>query len=273
MILFIFEGEKREIQIHKTIQYLYFTENMTETRIVSYCSNIYALYKEMKQLDSFNGMGADIVEILKTKERTQSYRTKPLHDIKDSDAFSEIYLFFDYDIKRQDQKNHETVEDQNKCIKEMLNYFDNETEHGKLYINYPMIESIRYFKKSLPDNDYAHYTTDLFIGKHFKQQANDDSYYKNFDFICFKINWKKGKIIIPNNQKEIDEIKNNWEHLKNLNTAKAHYICSGNNHLPTRKSDINQLTIFEHQIDKYVIPYQQIAILNAFPLFIYDYIR
>ena len=80
-------------------------------------------------------------------------------------------------------------------------------------------------------------------------------------------------LIIPNNQKEIDKIKNNWKHLKNLNTAKAHYICSGNNHLPRHKSDINQLTIFEHQIDKYVIPYQQIAILNAFPLFIYDYIR
>ena len=34
----------------------------------------------------------------------------------------------------------------NKKIKQMINFFDNETEHGKLYINYPMIESYKHFK-------------------------------------------------------------------------------------------------------------------------------
>lgn len=39
----------------------------------------------------------------------------------------------------------------------MLEMFSNETEYGKLYINYPMVESICYTKE-LPDKDYANYT-------------------------------------------------------------------------------------------------------------------
>ena len=35
---------------------------------------------------------------------------------------------------------------QNEYISKMLNYFNDETNKGKLFINYPMIESIRYFK-------------------------------------------------------------------------------------------------------------------------------
>ena len=39
----------------------------------------------------------------------------------------------------------------------MLETFDNETEYGKLYIDYPMVESIRY-TKFLPDANYWTYT-------------------------------------------------------------------------------------------------------------------
>lgn len=270
MILFIFEGEKREVQIHKTIQYLFFNNN--QPHILSYCNNIYDLYKKMKKhSDDFNGIGADIVKILKEIEKNNESKT--LHNIENSDAFSEIYLFFDYDIKRQDKHNHETVEEQNKYIEEILNYFDNETENGKLYINYPMIESIRYFKRALPDKEYYLYTVDLFIGKRFKKQADDDSFYKNLDFICFKFNRKKSEITVPKDQEEVDNIKKNWEHVKELNISKANYICSGNNIIPTKKSSINQIAIFKNQIIKYIIPHKKIAILNAFPLFLYDYTR
>ena len=31
-------------------------------------------------------------------------------------------------------------------IKEMLQFFDNETENGMLYISYPMVEAIRHYK-------------------------------------------------------------------------------------------------------------------------------
>ena len=40
-------------------------------------------------------------------------------------------------------------------------FFDNETEHGKLYINYPMIESFKHFKK-IPDKDFKKYNKTKF---------------------------------------------------------------------------------------------------------------
>ena len=57
------------------------------------------------------------------------------------------------------------METQNEKIKEMLELFDNETEKGKLYINYPMVESIRYFKKELPDEDYIDHQVDVVVRK------------------------------------------------------------------------------------------------------------
>ena len=35
----------------------------------------------------------------------------------------------------------------------MLNYFNKSTNNGKLYINYPMVESFKHLK-SIPDRDY-----------------------------------------------------------------------------------------------------------------------
>lgn len=54
----------------------------------------------------------------------------------------------------------------------MLTLFADETENGKLYINYPMIESIRYTKE-LPDTDYANYIVSREECKDFKRLARD----------------------------------------------------------------------------------------------------
>ena len=60
-----------------------------------------------------------------------------------SSDFESIYLFFDYDFYKGDldKKNDEVLE--------LLEYFNEETENGKLFISYPMIESIQYTKELL----------------------------------------------------------------------------------------------------------------------------
>ena len=63
MILFIFEGEIREPALYKTMKYLFLSSSIEDDIIVSYCSNIYSLYKKMKELDVF-GDSADIVSVL-----------------------------------------------------------------------------------------------------------------------------------------------------------------------------------------------------------------
>lgn len=278
MILFIFEGGVREPALYKTMKYLFLSDSIKDDIIVSYCSNIYSLYQKMKDLAAFDDSvdSADIVAVLKEQLANSPNQQDELAKIESSDSISEVYLFFDYDLKRIDELNKLSVEEQNLQIKELLDYFDNETEHGKLFIDYPMVESIRYFKKELPDEDYVTYVTDMFIGKAFKKEAAE-TFYPSLQFITFNLN-KSNELKIPlNKEKELDldkinRVKTNWLFIKELNVKKANYICSGTNDFPETKDKINQQNIFTGQIEKY-LPDGKIAILNSFPLFLYEYLR
>lgn len=278
MILFIFEGGVREPALYKTMKYLFLSDSIKDDIIVSYCSNIYSLYQKMKELDAFDEDidSADVVAVLKEQLANSPNQQDELAKIESSDSISEVYLFFDYDLKRIDELNKLSVEEQNCQIKELLDYFDNETEHGKLFIDYPMVESIRYFKKELPDEDYVTYVTDMFIGKAFKKEAAE-TFYPSLQFITFNLN-KSNELKIPlTKEKELDlekinRVKTNWLFIKDLNVKKANYICSGTNDFPEMKDTINQQNIFTGQIEKY-LPDGKIAILNSFPLFLYEYLR
>ena len=92
--------------------------------------------------------------------------------------FSEIFLFFFFYPHSRDIPLNEL---NNRIIK-MLELFDNETENGKLYINYPMIESIRYTKE-LPDYNFVKYEIEMEKCSTFKNEAATFSHYKNMDFI------------------------------------------------------------------------------------------
>lgn len=278
MILFIVEGEKREPALYKTMKHLFLSDTIKDDIVVSYCSNIYSLYQQMKKLDAFDDKtdSADIVSVLKEQLKNSRNQQNELAKIKNSDSVSEIYLFFDYDLKQIDDKNKLTVAEQNAQIKELLEYFDNETDKGKLFIDYPMVESIRYFKKELPDENYVNYTTDMFIGKKFKEEASK-TFYQNLRFITFDLD-KKGELKIPltvnkeTDFEKINSLKSNWLCIKDLNVKKANYICASKNEIPASKDDINQQKIFNGQIKNY-LPNKEIAILNSFPLFLYDYLR
>jgi len=278
MILFIFEGEVREPALYKTMKYLFLSNSIKDDIVVSYCSNIYSLYQKMKELDAFddNIDSADIVQVLKEQLSKSPNQQDELNKIENSDSISEVYLFFDYDLKQIDEKNKLSVEEQNYQIKELLEYFDNETIHGKLFVDYPMIESIRYFKKELPDEDYVTYVTDMFIGKKFKEEAHH-TYYPNLRFITFDLN-RENEIKLPSTrEKQIDHnkieyIRKNWDHVKNLNIRKANFICTDENIIPENKDTINQQKIFNGQVAKY-LPKKEIAVLNSFPLFLYEYLR
>ena len=185
MILFVFEGKKQEPRLYKTMEYLFFNRQTENEIIVSYCSNIYSLYQKMTEYDVFGASDSvALIQLLKEEERAHPETTNVLQELSFSDEISEIYLFFDYDVKQTDACNDLTIEEQHQRIEELLHYFNDETDKGKLYINYPMVESIRYFKKALPDNGYKDYTVDAAIDGAFKKLVNSVSYYKNLDFIC-----------------------------------------------------------------------------------------
>lgn len=273
MILFVFEGKKQEPRLYKTMEYLFFNRQAENEIIVSYCSNIYSLYQKMTEHDVFGDLdSAALIQLLKEEERAHPETANVLQELSFSDEISEIYLFFDYDIKQPDAHNSLTIEEQHTRIRELLCYFNDETDRGKLYINYPMVESIRYFKNLLPDNDYKDYTVEASIDGAFKALVNAESCYKNLDFICFGIN-KSLDLKIPENQNKIQSIQENWITVKEINVKKAYFICTGSYSIPQEKSAISQQHIFDNQLNKYVNPNGRIAILNAFPLFLYEYYR
>lgn len=253
MILFVFEGEEREPYLYKSLEKLYLPKD-NDNIICSYGNNIYELYSEMESMED----GGDIVSIL--RERLANRGDFTLDGIKTSDI-SETYLFFDYDF----QNTQLTLEEINLRVQSMLELFTDETDNGKLYINYPMIESIRYTKK-LPDDEYVNYTISRSDCHNFKRIASEFSHYKSFDYILFK------EDEMPSKDKFL-KIKDNWKCLVKMNVCKANYIVTGNNGMPEQKDDINQLDIFNIQKIKYVDASESVAILNSFPLFIYDYMK
>lgn len=275
MILFIFEGKDDEPRLYKTLKEIFHFELKEEEILHYYCSNIFSLYDKIKEYGVFDG-SVNLINVLKEEAAKHKEVKSDLDRIKYSYEVSEIFMFFDYDIRKQDEKNKLTIAQQNAKILELFNYFENESldseRNGiKLYINYPMIESYRFFKKELPDEDFKNYTFDLMSERSFKQIVDEESYYKNLKYLCFDLH-KSGELKISDDEKRTNKIKQNWLHLKELNIKKAHFICTDDYSITENKDLINQRAIFDKQIEKYVTPNHEVAVLNAFPLFWFEYI-
>lgn len=275
MILFIFEGKNDEPRLYKTLKDIFHFELNEEEILHYYCSNIFSLYDTIKEYGVFDG-SVNLINVLKEEAANHKEVKSDLDRIKYSYEVSEIFMFFDYDIRKQDEKNKLTIEQQNAKILELFNYFENESldseRNGiKLFINYPMIESYRFFKKELPDEDFKNYTFNLMSEKSFKKIVDEESYYKNLKYLCFDLH-KSGELKIPEDKLRVEKIRQNWLYLKELNIKKAHIICADDYSIPENKDSINQQTIFDKQIEKYVIPNHEVAVLNAFPLFWFEYV-
>lgn len=230
-ILFIFEGLRGEVNVSSQILRS-FIEQQTDAVIkCTYNTNIYRLYEDIVEDDFLN-----VVEILKNRsddhDEIMNYT---------SDSFSQIYLFFDYD--GQDQRASFEK------ISHMLTVFNNETEHGKLYISYPMLESIRYItglsnSDLLINNEIAHDS----IG--------------NF------------KSIVHNNTS--DQVKNtsrytgkHWGCVVEIHCKRASEIVGNGSEIPPPEM-VTQEQILERQREN-KIESNKIFIISSFPLMILDY--
>lgn len=255
MILFVFEGKRREPDIFRTLEYLFFPKG--QAIVCSFGNNIYELYRQMKEL----GGAGDLVSLL--RENNRDNPESPFsQEVKTSD-FSEIFLFFDYDF----QNRNLSLEKMNQQLIEMLDLFCDETENGKLYINYPMTEAIRYTKE-LPDKHFLDYTVSRKVcqKKGFKDLAQRFSAYGSLDFIVLNLRKTPG-------EKRVLVVKNNWVLLEQQHAIKANNLCNGRSEIPSEKESVSQHRIFESQLSQYIEPGEEVSILSAFPLFIFEYFK
>lgn len=126
MILFIFEGNKREPQLFSSMQKLFFPKG-NEAIICSFGNNIYELYRKMQEMD---GVG-DVVSIL--REKSKDKEDNPFKDVVSSSDFSEIYLFFDYDFHNRNY----TLEELNVRITSMLLFLTMRRKMGNFISTIP----------------------------------------------------------------------------------------------------------------------------------------
>lgn len=143
--LFIVEGEKRESRFIHEMANCFFEKGRYESKIINLSAdqNIYMLFKKLEE-DDFE---TDIVEIV--RENIDTAREKLTGISRQS--VDEVFLFFDYDIHQDNLKKDKGEESADAILRRMLSVFDNETENGKLYISYPMVEALYDYKTSACD--------------------------------------------------------------------------------------------------------------------------
>lgn len=237
-IAIISEGEKTEKQIINNLENN-FTTFSNKIIFLSYKANIYNLFREIEEDEDI-----DIMSLLKEKQIKANKIRNDVENIDvsniNSDDISQIYLFFDYDGHTENASDEEIVK--------MLNKFDNETENGKLYISYPMVEALKHIKK---DNlDVNNYLVEAKTRINYKNLVSLNTDYENL-LTLTKRNWL---FIISENLKRclfLLEITNiNYEIYSNM---------------------INQESIFNKQLDKYISKEEKVLVLSAFPFFLIEY--
>ena len=131
--IFVVEGEDRDLRFLNSLIRTFF-KGKYEAQIISLSAgqNIYMLYNIMRK----EGFDTDIVEIL--RDNISDAREK-LEGITRQDV-DEVFLFFDFDL-HQDNLPSGFNKNPVDVLRELALFFDNETENGKLYISYPMIEA------------------------------------------------------------------------------------------------------------------------------------
>ena len=134
-VFILVEGAKTDRKLMEKLFTMYGLD--TDYEIVSYNTNIYTLYKEM--FEDNNPEDMDLLQVLKSREKDPEKRQ--LFD----EAYSDILLIFDLDP----QDSGYTPEK----IKRMSEFFTESTDMGKLYLNYPMVESF-YHMQEIPDPLY-----------------------------------------------------------------------------------------------------------------------
>lgn len=98
--------------------------------------------------------------------------------------------------------------------------------------------------------------------------AGEFSYYGSKDFIE-----------LPDSEhhkpekKEVAQVRQNWLWLVQQHASKANYICVGDKSMPIVKDVVAQSKIFMAQREKYLSNGERIAVLNGFPLFLYEYFK
>jgi len=226
IILLVFEGEKTEPRIFDSLRKTFFGSEKNSIIQATYNAEIYQLWKQVRD-DGF----LDLLELL--RERSEKNRIS-LAGIE-RDHVSQIFLFFDYE-------GHATGATDEK-IQKMLEHFDEETENGKIYISYPMVEALKH------------------LTREFQNQAVPAKQ---------NINYKQ---VVAESESPYQDMRkvdaNDWQQIVSKNLKKGNFIARGQYALP--KSPTPQAKIFKGQLTNFIVPLGKVSVLSGIPFFVAEY--
>ena len=137
-ILLIVEGEADEVKFLKGL--FKKCNTLAQYKVYTYRSNIHILAQELyNNYYDFDEGNTDIRLILASLE-SDNQKKELLKE-----HYSDIYMVFDFE-PQHDHPHFDT-------LKRMINYYNDSTNQGKLFINYPMMQSYKHFDK-LPCPSY-----------------------------------------------------------------------------------------------------------------------
>lgn len=163
-VLIIVEGAKQEVQLVKALFAAYSLD--AEYRVYSYETNIYELFERM----FMSGEAPENLSLMGVLKERAKPQDRHLFD----EDYSDVLLIFDFDP----QDNRFSAE----RLGEMLAYFDESTDEGKLYVNYPMVEACKdfgstddgsYIDRKVPFSDLARYKTMVSSASPYQSFARD----------------------------------------------------------------------------------------------------
>jgi hypothetical protein len=143
-VLFVTEGSKMEPRFLENIRKLYEGEFYRDYSLFRYNTNLHRFIDQCFD-------GDDLIEEIDTIAVLKACRTSEDQSVLDR-KFTDIFLVFDMDP-------HDSVFDGEKLI-QLMKVFCESTDAGKLYINYPMMESLKHVA-----NPWSCDYLDLEVGK------------------------------------------------------------------------------------------------------------
>lgn len=179
-VLILVEGKKPDKTLMRHLLEVY---GISASRnIVSYNTNIYTLYHQISSVDDFESF--DLLLLLREREKNEENKAIL------NQRYSDILLVFDLDPQAPDYAPEK--------IKFLAGLFTESSDMGKLYINYPMVESF-YHMKSIPDPEYDSYKATLqeLRNGEFKSRVNREN--RNHNYQKFAVDKKECDIVIRQN--------------------------------------------------------------------------
>jgi hypothetical protein len=144
-----------------------------------------------------------------------------------------------------------TREQYSGLIHEMLETFSDEHGHGRLWISYPMVESLKHCERDI-SLCFNKCVVPLKNNVHYKELIGKFKDYQNLR----KLSW------------------NDWRYLIFINLQKALCLVEGDYRKPAYaevEKLFDQLVVFENQDLKFIQPYSSVVVLSSFPFFLSCY--